>query len=55
MCTKHFTAAVVRQIGTPRDDEVRVRVVATSMCHTDIVARDQVHPATMVMKRYQAP
>lgn len=55
MCTKHFTAAVVRQPGGPfvpeqvslaslRDDEVRVRVVATGMCHTDMVARDQLYP-----------
>ncbi|WP_036166720.1 NAD(P)-dependent alcohol dehydrogenase [Massilia sp. 9096] len=50
-----FQAAVVRQQGGPfvlenvglldlRDDEVRVRVVATGMCHTDMVARDQMYP-----------
>jgi aryl-alcohol dehydrogenase len=48
-----FRAAVVRDPGgpfrletaaitPPRDDEVLVRVVATGMCHTDMVARDQV-------------
>ncbi len=45
------TAAVVRKVGgpftleaievaAPRDHEVRVRMVATGMCHTDLVARD---------------
>lgn len=47
-------AAVVRQKGgpfqiedlmqdDPRSDEVRVRIVATGMCHTDMVARDQLY------------
>lgn len=50
-----FEAAVVRKKGGPmeleqithsdmRPDEVLVRVVATGMCHTDMVARDQVFP-----------
>jgi aryl-alcohol dehydrogenase len=50
-----FPAAVVRQKGGPfqleriergdlRHDEVLVRIVATGMCHTDMVARDQVYP-----------
>lgn len=50
-----FQAAVVHQKGGPfhlekvditasRHDEVLVRVVATGMCHTDMVARDQVYP-----------
>lgn len=50
-----FQAAVVRQKGgpfqletaditPPRHDEVLVRVVATGMCHTDMVARDQIYP-----------
>jgi len=50
-----FQAAVVRQKGGPfqleriehadlRDDEVLVRIVATGMCHTDMVARDQMYP-----------
>jgi len=49
------TAAVVRdkggpfhiedvQIGEPRADEVRVRIVASGICHTDIIVRDQVLP-----------
>lgn len=29
--------------GEPRSDEVLVRVVATGMCHTDMVARDQLY------------
>lgn len=48
-------AAVVREKGgpfiieqlrleEPRDDEVLVRIVATGMCHTDMVVRDQVYP-----------
>ena len=50
-----FQAAVVRQKGgpfriepvnitPPRHNEVLVRVVATGMCHTDMVARDQTYP-----------
>ncbi len=49
------SAAVVRQKGgpftieklrleEPRADEVLVRIVATGMCHTDMVVRDQVYP-----------
>ncbi|SEP87391.1 aryl-alcohol dehydrogenase [Solimonas aquatica] len=45
------SAAVLRQVGgpfliesvevaAPRADEVRVRIVAVGMCHTDLVARD---------------
>lgn len=30
-------------LGEPRPDEVLVRVVATGMCHTDMVARDQLY------------
>jgi aryl-alcohol dehydrogenase len=52
---KGFRAAVVRRKGgpfvieevditAPRHDEMLVRVVATGMCHTDMVARDQVYP-----------
>ncbi len=52
---KGFQAAVVRRKGgpfqieavditPPRHDEVLVRVVATGMCHTDMVARDQIYP-----------
>ncbi len=51
-------AAVVRKKGgpfsiealsveTPRADEVLVRIVATGMCHTDIVIRDQVYPVPL--------
>jgi len=49
-----ITAAVVREKGgpfrieeltleEPRRDEVLVRMVATGMCHTDMVARDKVY------------
>jgi aryl-alcohol dehydrogenase len=49
------TAAVVRKKGgpfsleqlrleDPHADEVLVRIVATGMCHTDMVVRDQVYP-----------
>ncbi len=48
-------AAVVRQkggpfqieeirVGEPRRDEILVRIVAAGMCHTDMVARDQMYP-----------
>jgi aryl-alcohol dehydrogenase len=51
-------AAVVRRKGgpfsietltvqEPRADEVLVRIVATGMCHTDIVIRDQVYSVPM--------
>src|SRR4051812_40225239 len=30
-------------LGEPRPEEVLVRVVATGMCHTDMVARDQLY------------
>lgn len=53
-----FSAAVVRTAGGPfqlekaqltalRDDEVVVKIVATGMCHTDMVARDQVYPVPL--------
>ena len=51
-------AAVIRKQGgpfqiealvleEPRPDEVLVRVVATGMCHTDMVARDQLYTVPM--------
>lgn len=51
---RKIKAAVVRQPGgpfqieellqdEPHFDEVRVRIVATGMCHTDMVARDQLY------------
>lgn len=51
---RKIQAAVVRQKGgpfqieellqdEPRSDEVRVRIVAVGMCHTDMVARDQLY------------
>ncbi len=50
-----FQAAVMRQKGgplqrenvkldSPQHGEVLVRIVATGMCHTDMVARDQIFP-----------
>ncbi len=34
-------------LGAPHDDEVLVRIVATGMCHTDMVIRDQVYPVPL--------
>jgi aryl-alcohol dehydrogenase len=34
-------------IDEPRDDEVLVRVVASGICHTDLVARDQYMPVPL--------
>lgn len=55
--SREITAAIVREkgafeIGTvllepPRPDEVLVRVVATGLCHTDLVVRDQVYPVPL--------
>jgi aryl-alcohol dehydrogenase len=53
--TRQIRAAVVREKGGPfrietlslegpRRDEVLVKVVATGLCHTDMVARDKVYP-----------
>ena len=52
--TREIKAAVVRKKGgpfqietlsldEPRPDEVLIRIVATGMCHTDMVARDQLY------------
>ncbi len=32
------------ELEEPRDDEILVRLVATGICHTDIVMRDQLYP-----------
>lgn len=56
--TREIKAAVVRKKGgpfqietlaldEPRSDEVLVRIVATGMCHTDMVARDQLYAVPM--------
>jgi aryl-alcohol dehydrogenase len=56
--SSHTKAAVVRRKGgpfqietlmidQPRADEILVRIVATGMCHTDIVIRDQVYPVPL--------
>ena len=53
-----ITAAVTRgkgapfaleaaQIRNPRGDEVLVRIVATGMCHTDMIVRDQYYPVPL--------
>lgn len=53
-----ITVAVLREAGAalqleratlaaPRADEVRVRVVATGVCHTDMVVRDQLFPTPL--------
>lgn len=54
----NVTAAVVRDKSTPfaleelelddlRPGEVRVRMVATGVCHTDAIVRDQVYPTPL--------
>jgi aryl-alcohol dehydrogenase len=35
------------ELGVPRPDEVRVRIVATGVCHTDMVVRDQLFPTPL--------
>jgi aryl-alcohol dehydrogenase len=55
--TREITAAIVREKGSfelgaallepPRADEVLVRIVATGLCHTDLVVRDQVYPVPL--------
>ncbi|SPJ32210.1 NAD(P)-dependent alcohol dehydrogenase [Kushneria phyllosphaerae] len=51
-------AAVTREKGgafqledvtlrAPREDEVLVRIVATGMCHTDLIVRDQLYPVPL--------
>ena len=56
--SRKIKAAIVRRKGgpfqietlavqEPRADEVLVRIVATGMCHTDIVIRDQVYPVPL--------
>lgn len=61
MTTTQFrtiTAAVARvkgepfviqqaRIRGPKDDEVLVRVVATGLCHTDLIVRDQYYPVPL--------
>lgn len=53
-----ITAAVARELGAPltleqlelddiREDEVRVRMVATGICHTDAIVRDGVYPTPL--------
>jgi aryl-alcohol dehydrogenase len=53
-----ITAAVARAKGEPftiqkarlrgpQDDEVLVRVVATGLCHTDLIVRDQFYPVPL--------
>lgn len=55
---RQVKAATIRQKGgpfevedlrldEPRPDEVLIRVVATGMCHTDMVARDQLYDVPM--------
>ncbi|MFJ9668825.1 NAD(P)-dependent alcohol dehydrogenase [Streptomyces sp. NPDC101219] len=54
---REITAALVREkgsfelgpvlLGPPRDDEIVVRIVATGLCHTDLVVRDQVYPVPL--------
>lgn len=54
----HITAAITLASGKPfeivelaldepRPDEVRVKIVATGVCHTDAIVRDQVYPTPL--------
>lgn len=55
--SREVQAAVVHEAGSfelgtvlmnpPRPDEVLVRIVATGLCHTDLVVRDQVYPVPL--------
>lgn len=56
--TREITVAVVRgkeqpfrieqaRIRGPRSDEVLVRIVATGLCHTDLIVRDQYYPVPL--------
>lgn len=54
---REFDVAIVREqgsfeagratVGTLQNDEVLVRVTAAGLCHTDLVARDQVYPVPL--------
>ena len=55
---RDITVAVVREkeqpftieparIRAPQDDEVLVRVIATGLCHTDLIVRDQYYPVPL--------
>lgn len=35
------------KIREPKDDEVLVKIVATGMCHTDLIVRDQYYPVPL--------
>jgi len=56
--TREITAAVVRgkeqpfvieqaRLRGPQEDEVLVKVVATGLCHTDLIVRDQYYPVPL--------
>ncbi|TGT78968.1 NAD(P)-dependent alcohol dehydrogenase, partial [Mesorhizobium sp. M8A.F.Ca.ET.161.01.1.1] len=56
--SREITAAVVRGKEQPfvieqatlrgvQDDEVRVKVVAAGLCHTDLIVRDQYYPVPL--------
>ncbi len=54
---REITAAVVREKGRfaletvslspPRNDEILIEVVASGLCHTDLVVRDQLYPVPL--------
>ncbi len=35
------------EVEEPREDEVLVRIVATGICHTDLIVRDQWYPVPL--------
>ena len=58
MATTTIKAAVARNTGAPltvetleldelKDNEVRVEMVATGICHTDAIVRDGIYPTPL--------
>lgn len=46
---KHPLVFETAVLEAPRDNEVLVRIVATGVCHTDMVVRDQLYTTGMPM------
>ncbi|NIH78890.1 NAD(P)-dependent alcohol dehydrogenase [Amycolatopsis viridis] len=48
IASRGATPTVTRvELDAPREDEVRVRMVASGVCHTDAIIRDQVYPTPL--------
>jgi len=37
------------QLNEPADDQILVRLVASGLCHTDLICRDQYYPVPLPM------